>query len=112
MLRAIKAIVIGLGAILVGGTLVLVGALALRARHAARVAAVLPSPAGAGYRTALDMPAGARLLALQPAGGRLLLRLALFGGGEEIVVVDLGSGARLGTIELSAAATQSEQSRP
>ena len=50
--------------------------------------------------TAVDIPRGARIEAMTAASDRLILDLALPGGGHDIVVIDLVTGTRLGTIEL------------
>lgn|ERR1700688_146573 len=49
---------------------------------------------------ALTLPQGARILRTSPAGRRLIVELELAGGGERILVLELESGALLGTIDL------------
>jgi len=97
-MRALRLLVIVLGVLLVGGTLALVGAIIVRSQHGAESRAIAPK--GAPYDTVLDLPAGAVIESLQPAGERLVVRLGLPDGREEIIVLDLGSGARRGTMEL------------
>jgi hypothetical protein len=50
----------------------------------------------------VDLPAGAVIQSIQPAGDRVLLHLVLPSGRQQIVVLDAGSGGRRGTIELRA----------
>ena len=52
---------------------------------------------------AIAIPKGARVAAMMADANRLVLRLELPGGGEQIVVLDLASGRRLGTIALEPA---------
>ena len=103
-MRALRLLVIVLGVLLVGGTLALVGAIIVRSSQPSqpRGAAprVAPSSAASPYDAVLDLPVGAVIQSLHPAGDRLVLRLVLPDGREQIVVFDLGSGARSGTIEL------------
>jgi hypothetical protein len=101
-MRALRLLVIVLGVLLVGGTLALVGAIIMRSQHGSesrgepRAAASTAAP----YDTVLDLPAGAVVKSLQPAGERLVVHIALPDGSQQIVILDLGSGARRGTIEL------------
>jgi hypothetical protein len=48
----------------------------------------------------IDLPAGARVIATEAVGERLIVRIGLAEGGEALILIDLRSGARLGTIEL------------
>jgi hypothetical protein len=51
---------------------------------------------------AVDIPRGARIEAMTATPDRLILDLALPDGDRKIIVVDLATGSRLGTIELHA----------
>lgn len=101
-MRALRLLVIVLGVLLVGGTLALVGAIIVRSQHGSesRGEPRAATSKAAPYDTVLDLPAGAVVQSLQSAGERLIVHLALPDGRQEIVVLDLGSGARRGTIEL------------
>ena len=48
----------------------------------------------------VSIPAGDRIVAMIATGDRLILRLDRPDGGEYLVVVDLKTGTRLGTIRL------------
>lgn len=101
-MRALKVLVVVMGVMLVGGTAALIIAVAERANHRVAVPAVLPP--GRGFDQAvIDLPLGAHLVGTEAVGDRLVLRIALAGGGEELILVDPRNGARLGTIELRAA---------
>ena len=57
------------------------------------------APAAFGERH-LVVPAGDRIIAMTATGDRLVLRLDRPDGGEYLLVVDLKTGVRLGTIRL------------
>jgi hypothetical protein len=99
MARALKVLVIVLGILLVGGVVALIAMIVARGGVAtSQPAAALPR--GAAYDTVIDLPSGARIVSAQPDGARLVVFLALADGRQQILLLDLASGARLGTIEL------------
>jgi hypothetical protein len=104
-MRSLKVLVVVMGVLLVGGTAALVAAIINRASHRAAAPAPRPLAAGGFDRAVIDLPAGARVLASEAADGRLVVRLGLAAGGEELLLIDPASGALLGTIELRPAAT-------
>jgi hypothetical protein len=61
-----------------------------------------PATARAFNGSAIDMPRGARIEAMAAGTDRLVLALALPEGGRQLLIIDLATGARLGTIELRA----------
>lgn len=104
-MRGLKSLVIVLGALLVGGTLALGGAIIWRVTHPK------PSPTSSGpaavtlhqpFDRTIDLPSGAEIVSTTATGERLILLIGLPGGRRQLVIVDMGSGARLGTIELRA----------
>jgi Family of unknown function (DUF6476) len=102
-MRALRLLVIVLGVLLVGGTLSLVVAIIVRAPHPSESRPEARTTAAARavpFDVTVDLPAGAIVQSVQPAGERLAVHLILPDGGQEIVILDLGSGARIGTIEL------------
>jgi hypothetical protein len=95
--------VIVLGVLLVGGTLSLIVAIIVRAPHPSQspaAARAIGQSGAAPFDTAVDLPAGAVIQSIQSAGERLAVHLVLADGGQQIIVFDLGSGARIGTIAL------------
>ena len=98
-MRALKVLVVVMGALLVGGTVALIMAIVVRVE---RRAALAPPAAPASHRVVL--PPASRIIATTLAGERLLVRLALADGGEELVLFDACSGAEVAVIELPAAA--------
>jgi hypothetical protein len=103
-MRALRLLVIVLGVLLLGGTLALVVAIIMRSPRPAESRRPDPQPADsakqAPYDTVVDLPAGAVIQSIQPAGDRVLLHLVLPSGRQQLVVLDPGSGLRRGTIEL------------
>lgn len=97
---ALKAIVVILGLMILAGLTLMGAILAGRfAHHApARPDAAAAAP---GYAApAIDLPAGAQVDRMTIGGDRLVLDIALPGGARELVILDLATGRRLGTIPL------------
>jgi uncharacterized protein DUF6476 len=97
-MRALKILVVVMGVMLVGGTAALIAAIIDRAsRHTPTTSA--PPPRGFEH-VAVALPPGARVVAAELAGDRILVRLARAEGGEALIIIDAKSGAALGTIDL------------
>ena len=94
-MRALKILVVVMGVMLIGGFALLVAIVAGRLPRGASV----PRSFAA---TAIDIPRDGRIEAMTAGADRLVLELVLPEGRRQLVVVDLGTGARLGTIELRA----------
>jgi hypothetical protein len=94
-MRALKALVVVMGIMLIGGFAVLVAAIIGRVSH--RV-----SPSRSFSTTAIDIPREARVEAMTTGSDRLVLDLLLPEDRRQLIVIDLTTGARLGTIELRA----------
>jgi hypothetical protein len=94
-MRALKILVVVMGVMLIGGFALLVAVVAGRLPRGASV----PRSFAA---TAIDIPRDARIEAMTAGADRLVLELVLPEGRRQLVVVDLATGARLGTIELRA----------
>jgi hypothetical protein len=100
-MRALKVLVVVMGALLVGGTVTLIIAVVERARQHLAEPAAAPPPPGRGFgRTVVDLPEGARVISVEPAGERLVVRIGLADGGEALILIDARTGAKLRTIEL------------
>jgi hypothetical protein len=95
-MRAVKILVVVMGVMLIGGFAVLVAVIAGRLSRGGNVPRSFAT-------TAIDIPRAARIEAMTVGTDRLVLELVLPEGGRQLVVVDLATGARLGTIELRAA---------
>ena len=95
-MRSLKILVAVMGVMLIGGFGLLVAVVIGRVSHGG-------SPRRSFAATTIDIPRGARIEAMTVGTDRLVLELVLPQGGRQLVVVDLATGARLGTIELRAA---------
>jgi hypothetical protein len=94
-MRSLKILVVAMGIMLVGGFALLVAIVAgklLRGGNTPRSFAT----------TTIGIPLDARLGAMTTGADRLILELVLPEGGHQLVIVDLATGTRLGTIELRA----------
>ena len=85
-----------MGVMLVVGTVVLIGAIAARMSHKPPVPATPPAFAA----QPIDLPSGARIEAMTAGPDRLIIDLVLADGTRQLLVLDLASGQRLGTIPL------------
>jgi Family of unknown function (DUF6476) len=96
-MRALKVLVTVMGVVIVVGFGVVAAVIA--GRLARREPASMPRAFAVGT---INIPRGARIEAMTAASDRLIIDLALPDGGRDIIVIDLVTGTRLGTIELHA----------
>jgi hypothetical protein len=94
-MRSLKILVVVMGIMLVGGFALLVAIVAGKLLHGGNT----PRSFAA---TTIEIPRDARLGAMTIGTDRLVLELVLPEGGHQLVIVDLATGARVGTIELRA----------
>ena len=95
-MRALKLLVIVMGVMLIVGFAALVAVIAGRVSRGGPAAT-----AAHGFAAPpIDIPRGARIEAMTAGPDRLILALALPEGEKQLVVIDLTTGVRLGTIEL------------
>lgn len=105
-MRGLKVLVIVMGVLLVAGVIALGFAVRYRlnhprqARSAAPAAAAAIGPAGAPSAMTLDLPQGARVVGAEASGDRLVVRVELAGGSEELIIVNLLTGAPIATVTL------------
>jgi hypothetical protein len=99
--EALKRIVVVMGALIVIGLVVVVATIASRLSALGGKSAREERRPSAFAEASLAVPVGCRVVEMRPAGERLLLRLAEGPRCEEVLVVDLGSGALLGRIRLA-----------
>ena len=90
-MAGLKALVIIMGIAIIIAATVLVTVMVERAGHMG----------GAPVNAAIELPAGVRVLETRLNGGRILLRVALSGGGQQILIIDAETGARLATHDLT-----------
>jgi hypothetical protein len=101
-MRALKILVYGMGVILVVGVIVLIVAIAYRLKHprVATTSAAHTLASANGVPHAISLPVGAKIVAVQNDGDRVMVRLGLSDGGEELMLLDWKTGATLGIINL------------
>ena len=93
-MTALKTIVAVMTVLLIAGFGVLVGGLIMQAKRV--------EPLGFGAAE-LRLPAGAKVLDTTVSGDRLVVRVGLEDGGQQVHVVDIHSGRVLGTIAIKRA---------
>ena len=95
-IRLLKAVVIVFGLVIAGGLGVLLVAIGQRAGGlAGDRAGALPIALDR-----VDLPPGAQVLEVELDGNRIAVRVANSDGGEQLLIYDLASGARIGAISL------------
>jgi hypothetical protein len=97
-MRGLKILVVVMGIMLVAGFAALIVAIAGKMSRSGSVPSAVRPFTGAP----IDIPRGARIEAMTVGTDRLVLALALSEGARQLVIIDLATGARLGTIELHA----------
>ncbi len=105
-MRALKAFVIVMAIVMVAGIAVVVVTIVDRSREMAErgaVEAALPAPADGprGFdRGRVAIPEGGRIVEMIAEGERLVLRLRLTTGAEQLVFIDMASGETIGRLDL------------
>lgn len=105
-MRALKVLVIVMGVLLVAGVIALGFAVHYRLNHPRQAppgspaAAASIGPAGAPNAITLDLPQGARVVGAEASGDRLVVRVELAGGSQELIIVNLVTGAPVATVTL------------
>lgn len=103
-MRALKTLVYVMGVMLVVGFIALVVTIAYRLKHASTQAPTITAmhtvmpPNSVPHSVAL--PVGAKIIAAQSDGDRVMVRLGLADGSEELLLLDWKSGATLATLTL------------
>lgn len=104
MQRTLKFLVIFMGILILAALAVIIATVASRMsgeegapRAKGQAAGAPPEP------VALGLPEGSSVAEMQATDDRLVLRVRLPEGGERIVILDLESGALLGTVDLGGA---------
>jgi hypothetical protein len=104
-MRALKILVVVMGVMLIAGIVALGVGISYRVNHRA-APALLAVPTAIpphGMPRSVELPAGAKILGVQSDGDRVMVRLGLTDGGEELMLLDWRTGARLATFDLRAA---------
>jgi hypothetical protein len=102
-MRALKVLVIVMGVLLIAGIVALGFAVQYRMNHprpTPTVGGPAIGPAGAANAQTLDLPQGAKVVGAEASGDRLVVRVELAGGGQELIIVNLATGAPVATVTL------------
>ena len=107
-MRALKALVIVMGVLILAGMGLVAYAIVKRVAAPERVAqpaapSALPASAAPPHPfgpVEISLPSGARIARTRTSGERLIVELELAGGGERLLVIDLATGGLVGTIDL------------
>ncbi|HYZ39345.1 MAG TPA: DUF6476 family protein [Stellaceae bacterium] len=95
-MRALKIIVVVMGVMIIAGFVALVAIIAGRVSRGGPAATAARALSG----RPIELPRGARIEAMTAGPDRLVLGLELPQGDRQLLIIDLRTGARLGTIEL------------
>jgi len=90
-MRALKLLVVVMGVLLVAGVIALGVAITVRVQRG-------PSGETAALPLHLSLPEGAHVAAAELAGDRILVRLTLSDGGEELLLLNARTGAEIAVI--------------
>ncbi|MGH7061313.1 MAG: DUF6476 family protein [Stellaceae bacterium] len=97
-MQALKVLVVIMGLMILAGLTLLGAIVASRMAHHPAPAAPVSVPA---FRAApIDLPAGSRIAAIKTDTNRLIVDIVLADGDHQLLVIDLTTGRRLGTIPL------------
>ena len=95
-MRTLKILVVVMGVLLVGGVAALIAVVANRLGHRQPV----PVPAQPLEAPPLDLPAGARIESIGVGNDRLVIAVVLADGSRQLMILDLATGRRVGSIPL------------
>jgi hypothetical protein len=98
-MRALKILVVVMGVMLIAGVATLAVVIAGRVSRGGPGTAS-PQPFAASQ---IELPKGARIENISAGGDRLVIDLVLPDGNRQLVIIDLATGRRLGTIPLRTA---------
>ena len=94
-MRTLKALVIGMGILIVVGTAIIAVMIARRGGESGTTGSdASTTPAQ------IALPASARVVETALDGDRIALRIALVDGGQRVIVFDVAVGRRVGAVDL------------
>lgn len=101
-MRALKIIVVVMGVMLVVGVVALGVGIAYRVNHRppATPTAMRTIVPPRGVPRSVALPTGAKILDARSDGDRVMVRLGLADGGEQLLLLDWQTGATLATLNL------------
>ena len=108
-MRALKALVIVMATLILAGVIIIVVTIVKRSQQMAERGAMGPptlaQPAAPRSfdENRVALPEGSRIVETTAEGERLVLRLRLDDGSEQLVFIDMGTGATIGTLVIEPA---------
>lgn len=99
-MRALKVLVVVMGIMLLAGFAALIAIVAGRISRGGSAPVTAVRAFGSGT---IEIPRGSRIEAMTAGPERLVLGLLLPEGGRQLLIIDMATGSRLGTIELQPA---------
>ena len=101
MQQTLKFLVIFMGILIIAGIAIIGVTIANRATSTADSA---PAAAASAFGSiALGLPQGSTVIGTEATDTRLILTVQLPGGGERVIVLDIATGAQLGTVDVTGA---------
>jgi len=97
-MRGLKALVIGMGVLIIVGVVFLLYAIIQKSGEEAAMGDAAP---GAPVRAAVTLPAGAEVVETRLDSTTIVLRLRLADGSGRLVVIDRATGKAIGRIDLN-----------
>lgn len=91
-IRVLKAVVIGLGVLIVIGVAVIIATVILR----------LGRMSAEPVEKRIELPKGAEIIDMVPAGDRFAFRLRLEDGSQRVIVIDPRSLSQIGRLDIGA----------
>jgi hypothetical protein len=99
-MRSLKLLVVVMGVLLIAGIIALGFAVNYRMKHP-RADAAPQAPISSATPGTIDLPPGSRVVGTEVSGDRLVVRVELAGGGgEELIFVNIETGAPVSTLIL------------
>ena len=97
-MRALKAMVIGMGVLIIVGVIVLIYALVQKSADDLAGGFVPGKPT---MTSSIDLPAGAEVVETRVGDQRIVLRLRLANGSGRLLILDAGTGGLIGQTDLT-----------
>jgi hypothetical protein len=95
----LKVLVVVMGLMIVVGFIVVAAEIARRMSTASAPAAPTATATAAGFARNIDLPSGAQVVSVSPAGDRIAVHVKATDGRSTLYIVDPRNGALLGTVD-------------
>ena len=95
LMRTLKALVVGMGILIVVGTAIIAVMIARRGGDSGTTGRDVSTTTAQ-----IALPAGARVVETALDGDRIALRIVLVDGGQRVIIFDVPTGRRVGVVDL------------